>query len=349
MRLIIFLLLAAFLNSCSTKEPLYHSQHYVFGTLVDISIYGETDVRASQAANDIIQQYTQLHQRLHAWKPSEITAINQALAAGKSIVVAPDIANILKHAAHLSTQSDGLFNPTIGQLVKTWGFHDDQFVAKTINHATIKKLVAANPQLSDIKIENNIVSSHNPAVQLDLGGYAKGYALDIGIKHLQTKGIQHALINIGGNIIALGQHGEKPWMVGIQHPRQPNAIAKVALPSGWAIGTSGDYQRYYILENKRYCHIIHPHTGYPIQQMQSVTVMIPPQVDAGTLSDVLSKPLFISTKEARLKLASKLEITHFLMIENNNQIQISKDMENRIEWLVKPRQASIEVVNIDEK
>ena len=84
------------------------------------------------------------------------------------------------------------------------------------------------------------------------------------------------LINIGGNIIALGQHGNKPWRVGIQHPRLPTAIATLDLPDGWAIGTSGDYQRYFMLNGNRYCHIIDPRTGYPSQHTQEVTVLVPP-------------------------------------------------------------------------
>lgn len=347
MRLILMLFLAAFLNSCSNHEPLFHAQHYVFGTLVDISIYGETESKAEAAVDNIIQQYTQLHQRLHAWQPSEITEINQAISNGESIAVKPDIALMLKHIADLSKQSDGLFNPAIGQLVKTWGFHTDQFMAQTINHSQIAQLVADNPQMSDISITNNQISSSNPSVQLDLGGYAKGYALDLGIAYLQSEGIEHALINIGGNIMALGLHGNKPWKVGIQHPRQPNAVATVDLPSGWAIGTSGDYQRYYESDGKRYCHIINPNTGYPTQSIQSVTVMIPPQKHAGTLSDVLSKPLFIAAKKSRLDYAKKMQIKHFLIIEDDTNIQISHAMAKQLKWLVQSNRKHIEVVSID--
>lgn len=348
MRAILMLFLAAFLNSCSNHEPLFHAQHYVFGTLVDISIYGETDSRAEAAVDNIIQQYTQLHQRLHAWQPSEMTAVNQAISNNETIAIKPDIAQMLKHVADLSVQSDGLFNPAIGQLVNTWGFHTDQFVAQTINHSRIEQLVANNPQMSDLTISDNQISSRNPSVQLDLGGYAKGYALDLGIAYLRAQGIEHALINIGGNIMALGLHGNKPWKVGIQHPRQPNAIATVDLPSGWAIGTSGDYQRYFELDGKRYCHIINPKTGYPTQGIQSVTVMISPQEHAGTLSDVLSKPLFIAAKKSRLDYAKKMQIEHFLIIEDETNIQISDGMAKRLKWLVQSNKKHIEVVRIDE-
>ena len=110
-------------------------------------------------------------------------------------------------------------------------------------------------------------------MQLDLGGYAKGYALDRAAELLRKQGIHNALINIGGNVLALGQHGNRPWRVGIQHPRKPGALATLELHDGEAIGTSGDYQRYFMLGKVRYCHLIDPRSGYPMQGVQAVTVL----------------------------------------------------------------------------
>jgi thiamine biosynthesis lipoprotein len=189
--------------------------------------------------------------------------------------------------------------------------------------------------MTDIVIQNDKVFSNNPSVQLDFGGYAKGYALDVALAYLRKQGVKNALINIGGNIIALGKHGEKPWRVGIQHPRKPNAIATLDLESGWAIGTSGDYQRYFELDGKRYCHIIDPTTGYPVQGVQAVTVLISPQINAGTLSDVASKPIFIAKPEARAEAAKAMKVENFLVIESADKIFVSQAMTKRLTWLDK--------------
>jgi thiamine biosynthesis lipoprotein len=201
--------------------------------------------------------------------------------------------------------------------------------------------------MSDIVINGNQIHSNNPAVQLDLGGYAKGYALDIGLTYLKEQNVQHALINIGGNIIALGQHGEQPWRVGIQHPRQPNAIAAVALPSGWAIGTSGDYQRYFELDGDRYCHVINPSTGYPVQDMQSVTVLIPPQQHAGVLSDVASKPIFIAEASERINQAKRMGINDFLIIAGEGDIQASASMQKKLSWLDTKAVKRMKVISLE--
>lgn len=337
------LLLVLLLTSCF-KEPLYHSQSYVFGTLVDISIYGESEGRARVLSNHILQDFQSLHNRLHAWKPmsegkpSELGALNDAFEQGKKpVVVSPDLAAILVDAKTLSEKSNGLFNPTIGHLIGTWGFQRDEFSALNIDDARVKKLVATNPSMSDIVIENYSVYSNNPSVKIDLGGYAKGYALDIAANYLRKEHVKNALINIGGNIIAIGQHGDQPWRVGIQHPRAPTAIATLDLPDGWAVGTSGDYQRYFMLNGKRYCHIIDPNTGYPVQHTQSVTVLVAPQpknaTQAGVLSDVASKPIFIELPENSSKVAQDLGIENFMIIDDKAKILVSNSMVKKLNWL----------------
>lgn len=335
--LIALALTLSFLTSCF-KEPLYHSQSYVFGTLVDISIYGETDARAAGLASHITHTFQGLNDRLHAWKPisstqlSELGELNAAFAAGKSVAISAELAAIVADARALSKQSNGRFNPAIGQLIGAWGFQHDEFQPVLVDAAQIQALVKAAPSMSDIVIAKRRAYSRNPAVKLDLGGYAKGYALDIAADYLRSKGVKNALINIGGNIIALGQHGDKPWRVGIQHPRKPDAIASLDLHDGWAIGTSGDYQRFFLLNGKRYCHIIDPSSGYPVQHTQAVTVLIPPGKSAGVLSDVASKPIFIASPADKAQAASSMSVTHYMVIDAASNIVVSKALAQQLHW-----------------
>ena len=339
----LYLLLSALLCSCF-NEPLYHSQSYVFGTLVDISIYGETDARARLLTNHILEDFQNLHHQLHAWKPvsenklGELGQLNTAFQEGKKpTTISPELAAILVDASELSVKSNGLFNPAIGHLISTWGFQRDEFTPIEVDDAAIKNLLHAQPRMSDIVIKGHTAYSTNPTVKLDLGGYAKGYALDIAANYLRKEQVNNALINIGGNIIALGKHGKNPWRVGIQHPRTPTAIATLELPDGWAIGTSGDYQRYFILNGKRYCHIIDPRTGYPAPHTQSVTILVPPQppsqTQAGVLSDVASKPMFIETPDNRNAAAQAFGIDNFMVIDDQSTIVVSSKMLKKLHWL----------------
>ena len=113
------------LAACESKEPLYQEQGYVFGTLVDITVHGESEPRARQAVNEVMQEFQRLHYLLHAWQPSELSELNAAFAKGESKAVSPELAAMLRDAAQLSQQSQGLFNPAIGGLGQLWGFPAD--------------------------------------------------------------------------------------------------------------------------------------------------------------------------------------------------------------------------------
>ena len=345
------------LAACS-KEPLYQEQGYVFGTLVEVSIYGEDEARAKQSVASVMQEFQRLHDMLHAWKPSELSALNTAFAQGKSKAVSPELAAMLQDAAQLSAQSGGLFNPAIGGFVKLWGFHADEFKAALPDEQRLAKLVATQPQMSELVFstatnpspslpltgagaatpplsrggrEGLVVSSRNPSVQLDLGGYAKGYALDRAIALLRQQGVRNALVNIGGNVMALGTHGPRSWRVGIQHPRKPGPLATLELHDGEAIGTSGDYQRYFELDGKRYCHLIDPRSGYPVQGVQAVTVLTQGS-RAGVLSDAASKPLFIAGPDGWVAAAQKMQLNSALLITADGVVQLTAAMQKRLEF-----------------
>ncbi len=322
----------SFLQSCS-QTSLYQSKHYVFGTIVDISIYGESDKKAEEATQAILKEFTRLHNSLHAWKKSDLTHLNESIAKNKPYKNASaELIEIINEAKVLENASNHLFNPAIGELIDYWGFHQDEFNPIHPDPSKIKTLVERNPSLDQVRISGSTISSTNAHVKIDLGGYAKGYALDQASKILHDHHIKNALINIGGNIIAIGQHGNKPWRVGIQDPRGSQAIAKLDLLDGWAIGTSGDYQRYFMIDGVRYCHLIDPFTGFPVQGVYSVTVLIEPAQNAGALSDVLSKPLFIGKKEDRQAIAQKRNIRHYLIIEDK-LISMTQRMADKIQLL----------------
>lgn len=326
-----FLLITALILAGCSKPPLYQEQAYVFGTIVEVSIYGETEDKAKQGAAAVMHEFQRLHDLLHAWKPSALSELNAAIAQGKTMKVTPELAAMLQEAAQLSAQSGGLFNPAIGGLIQTWGFQADEFKAVLPDEKKVAALVKAKPQMSDLFIENGTVRSRNRAVKIDLGGYAKGDALDRAADILKQQGIHNALINIGGNVLALGRHGDRPWRVGIQHPRKPGPLATLALGDGEAIGTSGDYQRYFELGGKRYCHLIDPRNGWPVQGVQAVTILTR-GARAGLLSDAASKPVFVSGAEGWRAAAQQMGIDSALLVDADGKVHLTGAMQKRLEF-----------------
>ena len=195
--------------------------------------------------------------------------------------------------------------------------------------------------MSDLVISANNVRSTNRSVQLDLGGYAKGYALDRAAALLKQQGIKNALINIGGNVLALGQHGSRPWRVGIQHPRKPGPLATLELRDGEAIGTSGDYQRYFEFSGKRYCHLIDPRSGYPAPGVQAVTILTHGE-HAGLLSDGASKPLFISGTQGWRAAAQQMQLSEAMLIDADGIVHLTAALQLRLEFTDKATVRKVE-------
>lgn len=326
----LLLLLTLVLAGCG-KPPVYHEQGYVFGTLVDVTVFGVNETEARPAVAPVLQELQRLHHRYHAWEPSELSGLNEVFAQGGSKALSPELDQMLREATRLSEQSGGLFNPAIGGLIETWGFQASTFKPILPDPARVQTLLAAKPQMSDIVIEQGSARSLNPAVKLDLGGYAKGYALDRSAELLHARGIHNALINIGGNIMALGLHGDRAWRVGIQHPRRSGTLASLELHDGEAIGTSGDYQRFFELDGKRYCHIIDPRTGAPAQGVQAVTIITRGE-QAGVRSDVASKPLFLSGTAGWRAAARQMQIEEALLVDDSGRLYVTAALNKRLKY-----------------
>lgn len=317
------------LAGCAREPEVVRQQAYVFGTLVEVSVADTPETQAQTAIADVLARFDALHRQLHAWQPSELSRLNAALARGESMRVSAGLVALLKDAQTLAVQSDGLFNPAIGGLIALWGFHSDAPPARVPDSRAVAVWIKRQPRMANLVFDGDTVSSTNSAVQIDLGGYAKGAALDEAVAILRRHGIANALVNIGGNVIALGKHGTRPWRVGIQHPRKPGVLATVELHDGEAIGTSGDYQRYFGAGGRRYSHLIDPRTGFPARGMQSVTLLVA-GAHAGTRSDALSKPLFIDGSARLTEQAARLGVADWLAVDAAGTLHVSPAMRARL-------------------
>ena len=328
------LVLVWLLAACS-RAPLHHQEAFVFGTRVEVLIAGLPEVEARSAAAAVLREFDRLHRTYHAWRPSELSALNLAIAAGRRQPVTAEMAELIADAQRLTRLGDGLFDPGIGRLVSLWGFQSDDMPATVPEPSAVAAWRAAAPSILDLQLANGYVSSRKREVALDFGGYLKGVALDHAARILQAQGAHDALINIGGNVMALGRKNGEPWRVGIQHPRQPGPLATLELGDGEAIGTSGDYQRYFEAGGRRYSHLLDPRTGEPVTHTQAVTVLITRRAAAGTLSDAASKPLFIAGRDWP-RLAHRLQVDCVLRIDAAGRLQVSRAMENRLVYVGEP-------------
>lgn len=330
------LILVTLLGACGEKKPLV-SESFVFGTRVEVQVADdmpEAQVRAAVA--QVLAEFDRLHRTYHAWQPSELTHLNEALAAGRRMRVSPEMADLLIEAQRYARQSDALFDPGIGRLIELWGFHADSYAAQLPDPKAIKAWLKTHPSILQLQVDKTAdgawVSSSNRQVALDFGGSLKGKALDRAAEILHAAGVRNALINIGGNVMALGSRDGHAWRVAIQAPRYAGPLAVLELKDGEATGTSGDYQRYFEVDGQRYPHLLDPRTGYPATETQAVTIVVDGP-DAGVRSDVLTKPVFIAGERDWQAMARRLGLTQVLRVDRQGQVSVTAPLADRLKFM----------------
>lgn len=303
------------------------SSLYVFGTKVDITVRGEDAATLKTATARLERDFQRMHKDWHAWKPGELVDLNAAFATGQRKSVTPFLLPLIVQAKTLYTLSDGLFNPAIGGLIGAWGFHADEKPHGALpDFAAIRALAAEKASMDDVRIEGDVVSSTNPAVQLDFGGFAKGVALDRAEQVLRDMGVKNALINAGGDINTLGSGGAAPWKIGIRDPKAWGVIATLELNDGEDVYTSGNYERFREIDGVRYAHIIDPRHGMPVEHIVSATVI----GDNGALADGAATALTVAGPQDWHRIAQKMGVKYAVLVDDTGTVYLNPAMRARI-------------------
>lgn len=331
---ILLVFLAIFLFGCTQKPEARHEQLLVFGTIVDIKLWGVEDKKADQVMAQVRKDFNYMHRVWHAWNAGALSRVNYYIANNKPLTGGPpSVIPLIKRGTELSRMSGELFNPAIGRLIALWGFaSDDPPKGPPPSDDAIQALVAQHPSMEDISINGVTITCRNPAVKLDFGAFAKGYAVDRTIEYLRDMGIENAVVNAGGDLRAIGQHGERPWRVGIRHPRQEGILASMETTRDESIFTSGDYERYFDWEGRRYDHIIDPRSGRPADSLTSVTII----ADQADLADAAATALFVAGPRDWLPVARAMGIKGAMLVDTQGNIQITPGIRDRIHFTVDP-------------
>lgn len=326
--LISLLLLA--LVACSATPPTYRHTYTAFGSVVELTLVGVPEIRAAAAATQVAEDFAMLHDAWHAWQPGSLGRVNTLLASSGRFAAPPAVLPLITRSQTLALQSDNLFNPALGKLFALWGFHkDDPSHNAPPDPAAVAALLAARPQMQDIVVDGLFLQTANPAVQLDFGAIAKGYATDLALDRLRAQGVQHALINAGGSVKAMGQNGTQPWRVGIRDPHQAQqALAWLEVQGTEAVVTSGSYERFFSYQGQRYSHIIDPRTGQPATGVLAVTVVHP----EGATADAAATALFLAGVKDFARIARQMGITQALLLDAAGQIYLTPALAQRLQF-----------------
>jgi len=316
------------ITACSEAPPQVHkAKLFTLGTLVDVSVLHQDEAATQQAVEIVESELAIINRQWHAWRDSPLTAINQQLALGETVTIDAATYRFIKQAQTLAADSNQLFNPTIGSLVERWEFHsDDRPNGAPPTKANIDELLKQAPSMANITLTETTLASNNPAVQFDFGAFGKGYAINRAIEQLKQAGIENAIVNAGGDLSAIGSKGKQPWRIGVRHPTSAGVIAAIETDGDESVFTSGNYERFFDFDGKRYHHIIDPRSGYPANNAISVTVI---HHNAAT-ADAAATALFIAGVKEWPQIAQQMGIDKVMLIDEALTIYMTPQMAQRI-------------------
>jgi thiamine biosynthesis lipoprotein len=256
---------------------------------VEIVVAATDKQTAERAMVYGFQALKQVDQRMSIYQPtSELCRINR-LAGDSWVHTDADLLTVITAALDMARQSHGALDVTILPLMRLWGFVQQAGRVPTTTelHTTLPLVDYRHIQLDR---SQETIRFARQGVELDLGGIAKGFAVDTALTALLAHGVNHALINAGGDLFALGTATtETAWVVDIQHPRVTDRSLATVRVHNRSVATSGDYEKYFEHDGKRYCHLIDPRSGYPVQDVASVTIL----ADTTMQADAISTAVFI--------------------------------------------------------
>ena len=238
-------------------------------------------------------------------------------------ITEPETLELVKRCLDMNEKSGGAFDITVTPLVKLWGFYGE--LPKNPRVPGKEEIAAATKRMGpgSIELKNGKLVKLRSEAEIDLGAGAKAYAVGEAMKSLKKSGVKSAMVDLGGDLYAIGLYNGKPWKAGIKNPRGEGAIGVIGMTE-LSMSTSGDYERFYEIGGIRYCHIIDPVKGVPASGLIAVAIITP---DA-TMANLLSTSVFVLGREKGLKLIGKYPGTEALIIDSKGGISLTDGLKN---------------------
>ncbi len=259
----------------SEQQPVDRYIRTMMGTNVEIVLIGLDRETATSAAGQAFATMEAVANRLTVFDPS--SALNRLSShAGAGLTrLAPDLEAVLRQADTIRLATDGAFTPAILPLSRLWRPTQTHLPDDAAIEEALDAVLHA-----DVQLPSAGWGEMTSTTRLDLGGIAKGYVVDQAVRTLRAAGVTDGIVDAGGDLRLLGSRNGQPWRIGIPDPAQPDRIARVLYLRDAAVATSGDYERFFVVDGVRYHHIVDPRTGYPARAVRSFTVVLPDGMSA---------------------------------------------------------------------
>lgn len=311
--LISLLIFSFFLCGCQKTTPL-SSKEFCLDTIVQITLYDSSSKNILNNCFDLCKKYELVFSTNN--KKSELYKLNHSIHKLENQSISKELYQVIKQGLYYSELSNGAFDITIGSISSLWDFKNniipqDHLIKEHLQDVSYKNIV----------LEKNEIRFLNEKTIIDLGAIAKGYIADQIKDYLLKKNVTSALINLGGNILCVGQKQQQPFLIGVTNPQETSDSILSLNINDLSVVTSGTYQRYIETDSKKYHHILNPLTGYSYENGLSAVTIISKSSIQG---DALSTVCFSLGKEKGIELLNSLKDVSGCFIDENNQITYSK-------------------------
>lgn len=297
------------------------------GSEVHFTAWTADEPRALEAFDAAFDEFDRLDALMSVWKPgSEVEQINRA-AGVEPVRIGRDVLDVLSMARQASEWTEGKFDVTFGVLSGLWKFDHDLDGNIPARADVAARLPLIDYRKLDLDVAKSTAFLRERGMRVHLGGIGKGYAVDRAAAILRGRGFADFMIQSGGDLYVAGSRGDRPWRAGIQDPRGPAGTSFAALDlSDSALTTSGDYERFFMKDGRRYHHIIDPDTGEPASGARSVSIL----ARTATLADALDTGIFILGPEKGMELIERLDGVEGVIVTSANNVLVSSGLARRL-------------------
>jgi thiamine biosynthesis lipoprotein len=334
--------LALAAGACGTPAPEGHDRLLVerarvtMGSELRLTASTRDEAAAVAAFDAVFEEFDRLESLMSVWRPaSDVLRVNEA-AGDRAVPVSRDVFDVLTIAREVSAWTGGTFDVTFGALTGLWKFDHDQHNTIPDGEAIGRLLPLVNYRDLILDEKRQTAFLRRKGMRIHLGGIGKGYAVDRAAQLLRHGGLRDFMIQSGGDLYVAGTRGDRPWRLGIRDPRGPaeKSFASLELSDG-TFSTSGDYERFFMKDGRRYHHILDLRTGEPATLCRSVTLVTARAV----LADALAKGVFILGPEAGMALIERLPGVEGVIVGARNELLISSGLRDRLTVLAPPTDA----------
>ncbi len=306
-------------SSTGPDGELTKRTRYLMDTYCSVLAPVKGDMKTAAALDLALDRVEELDKKFSAFRPGgQVYEFNK----NGTPITDPETLELVKRCLDMNVKSGGAFDITVTPLVRLWGFYGE--LPKKPKIPGKEEIAAAMKQIGpgSIELKDGRLIKLRASAEIDLGAGAKAYAVGEAMKSLKASGVKSAMVDLGGDLYAIGLYNGKAWKAGIKKPRGEGALGIIGM-TDLSMSTSGDYERFYEIDGKRYCHIIDPVKGVPASELISVAIITP---DA-TMANLLSTSVFVLGRDKGLKLIEKYPGTEAIIIRANGEITLTEGLK----------------------